>query len=527
MASKRIKSSSEGWADWVAVVAMVATAMAPVPVISQPAEGGGESGSAEEANESSGEAEASGEVPTMYLLPVDRVQESISGIVPDRIDELTRGGIESDKRMALKSSLGTGAEEAAGDKAVSEARGKYRSGIGLVEAGEYERASETLSEAVSSLRDNIEHLEDFPVLVDALKNLARAYGEAGFDFDARATMREFAHLNPDATLDPKKFSEKLRKIYAEEAKKVRSAGTGQLTIEATKQGENVEGAQVVIDGTNKGTTPVEVTDVGFGYHYLVIRGPAGETVATKQMQVRGRDSEQTFTLELAGGSKEAEDGQADGDAENEETPAFYSDLRETIQTGRFKFSELKPYLDEVGNRTGADVVTWVLMSRDDSGYQATPFAYRVEDGRFVQGETVEFDVQLSNLRSGSSTLAEEVVATALQIDEYETKQRVALVEKPASAGEVTSEAAGESKASASGQTGEPTSSETKQAGEAVEPPPTPEQSAAGDDDRGISPWWYVAGSAVVVGGLAAGGAVLLSNPSDPTRPTGFEAQVSW
>lgn len=527
MASKRIKTSSEVWANWVAVVAMVATTLAPVPVMSQPAKEGGDSGSVADTDESNGEADASGDVPTMYLLPVDRVQESISGIVPDRIDELTREGIESDTRVALKSSLQTGAEEAAGDKAVAEARGKYRSGIGLVEAGEYERASETLSEAVSSLRGNIEHLEDFPVLVDALKNLARAYGEAGFDFDARATMREFAHLNPDATLDPKKFSEKLRKIYAEEAKKVRSAGTGRLTIEATKQGEKVEGAQVVIDGTNKGATPVEVTDVGFGYHYLVIRGPAGETVATKQLQVRGRDSDQTFTLELAGGSKGAEDGQAEADAENEETPAFYSDLRETIQTGRFKFSELKPYLDEVGNRTNADVVTWVLMSRDDSGYQATPFAYRVQDSRFVQGETVEFDVQLSNLRSGSSTLAKGVISAALQMDEYETKQRVALVDEPATAGEVRSDAASESTASASGQTGRQTSSGTEQAGEAVEPPPTPEQSTASDDDRGISPWWYVAGSAVVVGGLAAGGAVLLSNPSDPTRPTGFEAQVSW
>jgi hypothetical protein len=404
--------------------------------------------------------------------------------------------------------------------AIAAARKKYTSGIGLLEAGNHEKAADALQKAVDQMKENIGDLKNFDILSDALSKLARAYFEAGYDFDARKRMKEFAHLKPETSLDPKKYPKELRDIYQREAKKVDKGGTGTLKITS-----NVEGAEVFIDGKKKGATPVDVTDVGFGYHYLVVKSPSGGTWS-QQLQVRARGATQEYKVELGSAAQEARAKKEE--ASQGEMPAFYTELQSAIGDGNFG-RDLHPYLEELTKRTGANYIAWVVMIKGDTSYQATPFVYRVEDGLMVQAEQVSFNYELSNLMVGVNDLSTHLIETVETMPEEKAVTSVSLGKEEESEQKAVAAAGSEE---TSGQTTEGTKQTEGGASEgsdseSVKPPPAVSSQKEDDDSKGNALTYVgIGGAALLVGGLVAGGAVLLSGDNGSTPP-GFTAEVTW
>jgi len=473
---------------------------------------------------SEGQEGAERPTPELSLLPVGTASDDVSSIVPERISELLRDQLKGEAAVDLLPSFEEtqrARADRSGASAVEKAREKYRSGNGLANAGDFERAAKPLSEAVKMLRKHLADLEQFSVYTDALLKLAWSYWKIDHNYDARKSMKEFAHLEPDAELDEEKFPAKLLEVYREEVKKIEEAGPGTVVIDAEPQG-----GTVWLDGEKRGEAPVRIEDVGFGYHYAVVEGPEGGRVS-KQLRIRGGGEEQKFALEVG------ERAGAEPDEENEEPelPAFYTELTSSIDGGAFERSKLEPYLTELAKRTEAEYAAWVVLVKGEAEYTATPFVYRMSDQKLMRGDDVVFTLQLSNLRVGVRELAASVVERVRSKDEWEGVESVALgteieEESEAAPSEQKDEKTGGAEtARADQQTGGSESGPAETGGDSVEPPPSPEPSeSSGDGNR---TWTYVGigGAAAAVGGLVAGGVLLMNNQQQ--QPDGFSATVTW
>lgn len=443
----------------------------------------------------------SGPAPKVFVLPTRSVNDSISSIVPERIGEQVREGLKQDKRVqlqpsyddVLKSLSGAGHSSAA----AAQAEELYTSGIGLLTAGENKRAVENFQRAVDLMEQNIADLRSFDVLADALANLALASFNAEFDLDARKRMKDFAHLRPTATLDAEKYDKALLEVLADEQKKVASAKNGRLEISAT-----LPGATVFIDGVEKGAAPLTVTDVGFGTHYLVVRGPAGE-IYTEKIRVRGKNTKQEFKAELKASNTAKSGAEA-------ALPSFYVDLLAETKTGKWGGS-LKPYLTELANQTGADFVSWVLMYREGSSYNAASFVFRRSDALLVQLKPISFNVELSNLRTGVTTLSKSIVDAVVVMPEDLAVVDVAVGQSSVAKATIVKPT-------------DTTTQGTEKKVTTVTPPPVV---APPNDEFGT--WSYVAagGAVLVLGALIAGGVYLLVDDDNPSGASGFDAIISW
>ena len=509
-------------ATWLAAL-LVASPVAFGPTIGWAQQQGdaSESGESEEAkmSDSTQESRSASQTPTLAVLPAQAVGSGIQDLVPRRIGEMVRDRVSADGRLDTLPSFAVMQREEAtrarSTTAINEARKKYTSGIGLIEAGEYQRAADTLQEAVDLLRANVADLQNFDVLADATAKLAWAYYEAGYDFDARSYIKEYAHLRPDASLDQDEFPAELKKIFEEEVKKVREAGTSTLTIEA-----NEEGATVYVDGVEEGKTPATV-DVRFGAHYLVVRGDKGRW--TSQILVRGRGTRETYEATLSQPER----------AEVEEEPAYFTQLLSGIADGVFG-AELGPELTEFVDQSGADDVAWMTMQQRDGEFRAIPFVYSADEDLYLRGETVTFDVELSNLRLGVEELGKQIVDMTLNTPTDRAFQRVDLTADP----EADARAEADTKETAQEESGQQAAtdqtddeeivkqaddrSDTEEpAAESVQPPPPIED----DEKDGQAGKWILVGlgSAAVTAGLVVGGVFLFGG----NNPDGFQTEVSW
>ncbi|QDG54782.1 PEGA domain-containing protein [Persicimonas caeni] len=512
---------------FVAVFAALAFVFSPFAVLAQ------QSADGEQQKEGEGEqaqpAKPAGPTPKLFVVPTQGVRDEISSIIPERVGEMLRGQLEGKSQIELLPSYEKLQKQGGGraNAAVAEAERLYTSGIGLLTAGEDEKASKTFQKAVDIMEQNIADLTNFDVLADAYKNMALAYFNAGYDFDGRKKMKVFAHLRPEATLDAEKFPKELRQVFEDEAKKVKKGGPGKLIIEA-----DVDEALVYIDGVMKGKTPATVEDVGYGYHYMVVRSPSGG-VWSEQIRVRGRGKKQDFKVELGAGKKQ-QAGEDDSDA-----PAFYSGLQEAIKSGSFATKELEPYLSELVTRTGAQYVGWVAMVRQGREYVAAPFVYRASDGLLVQADSVKFNIQLSNLRVGVSQLANRMVTAVETMPEDKAITSVELgapeeEEKPtvaAGAGESKTEDAEQGQSEGAGaEAGEekPTevaaADEEKDEGQSVKPLPEPDPSdKEGESDK----WLWIGGGAAALGVALVVGGIVYAADSGSDGPESFDAQLTW
>ena len=451
-----------------------------------------------------------GPTPKVLLLPTQSVNNSISSIIPERIGEQVDSTVKSDPKVEVMPTYEEIRKQLGGQgvasAVIAEAEQLYTSGIGLLTAGEDQKAAESFQRSVDLMEANIADIGNYDILSDALANLALAYHNSKFEVDAKKRMKQYAHLRPTATLDAEKYPKEMQKIFTKETKKVSKGGPGKLTITS-----NVKGAKVYIDGVEKGATPVTVEDVGFGHHYLVVRGPTGSVWAEK-IRVKGRGKAQKFDVKLGAAGAQKEVAGKKG-----ALPAYYVDLNGTIKSGRFSSTGLQPYTSELAKETGAQYIAWVIMYKDGRKYSAVPFVYRAEDGLFVRGETSQFNIELSNLRKGVSALSAEIVDMVVNTSEDAAITDVELGPAPVVVAAASPSATPtETNAAASNSQSPYTDSTvTKKA----EVPPSEETST----------WTYVAagGAVLLVGALIAGGIFLLSDDGNPDRANGFDTVVSW
>lgn len=427
------------------------------------------------------------DAPAVYLHHPEDVGKGVSSIVARRIGSVLRDQLSSNPGVDLADAFEPG--ELYDGKSISDAKSLYTSGIGLLRAGEYKRAKKKLESAVKIFDRRLVYLRDYDVLADAYANLAAAYHHAGYDFDARKYIKRFAHLRPNAELTRDWFPPELKRKVSEEQKNVDEAGTGTLQVKT-----NPKGAVIYLDGEKKGTSPVTLEGVTYGFHYIAAEG---EKRRARAVRVFGRDKKQQLKFDL---SKDAEN-------QSEDIPAFYRGMRQTLRTGSFG-EGLTPYLDELARRMDAEIVVWSLVMAEKDKYRVLPFAYRVSDGRMIWITGATFSKQLSNLRNRADKVTENIVEAVESMPESHVVESVELdVDVPEQSGERIAV--------------RPTASET---GGDVEAEAGGSEGFWGSDRF----WTYagIGGGVLVTAGLVAGGVALFGD-NEKGKVNQFNVEVAW
>jgi len=535
---------------WCAVVACVLCAGAPAWAQddAKPEEGAGADAAQGEAGEEDKPAAPLRRVKVL-VLPVNSVEGKVTEIVTERLDDVTRKRLRSDDRVVLmptfKEIRKVLAERGQTSAVMTDAEQRYASGIGLLTAGKNDEAREAFAEAVDLMEKNLADVQNYSVLTDALSNLALSMFLTGFDLDGRKRMKQFAHIMPDATLNAEKYPAELIEVLEKEQGKVKKGGPGKLTVKA-----NVDGAKVFVDGVEKGVTPATIEDVGFGFHYLVVRDASGGSWA-ELVKVRGRGKPQEFEATLEQRGEKAAEALADA----EQMPSFYVDLVGELEKGEYTSSGLRSYLVELSKQAGAEAVSWVTIFKDPeaSNYVAAVFVFRASDERIVRGEDTTFNDELSDLTFKVDRLAGEIGRVAQEMPEEMAVEDVDLTPEPvvvaaATTGDGDGTGSGTGTGSGAGTTGDATddpdrspvvlANPDKKNGEGdgdIEPPKRtivvgPTGPDIDDDPKAGRNTWaivgYSAAGAVLLGGLIVG-SVLLFGGQPPATATSFSTEVQW
>jgi hypothetical protein len=463
----------------------------------------------------------------------------VTSIIEERIGKSLREKMEAQSGAidllpsyeAIRKNLASSGQSS---MAITRAEEMYTSGIGLLTAGDNKRAQEMFSRAIDLMMKNLGDLRNYDVLADALAHSALANLNAGFELDARKAIKKFAHMRPKAELSEEKYPDKLRKLLDKEQSKIERAGPGKLEISVEP-----EGARVFIDGVEKGQAPLTVEDVGYGYHYLVVRGPTGG-VHAEEIRVRGKGKKQEFAVALEGSGGAVAEKPSE---EQQKLPTFYRDLVSKIESGRFD-TGIRPNLRELTAQTGAQYVTWVVLYKKGMQYRVVPFVYRSEDQALARLDEVTFNFELSNLVVGIDQVANRMVAAVLEMPSDRIVEAVAIGQpepKKAPADDGPTEVAAKS-AAASGETstgGAPAGGAAgEDDGERAElPTPGPQDPGVAPGGAGGAPppggssntWtWIGAGAgALAVVGIVAGSILIFGSNGGNQPSSGFSAEVSW
>ena len=152
--------------------------------------------------------ERSAQDTQVYVLDTASYKGEVSSIVVPKIDKLLRDRLESQPNLAVLDKFKEEGDKPA-NAAIRDAMDAYNSGIGLLVAEDHEGAAKSFKKAVDLLEANLADVDSYEVFTDAQLRLGLAYIKAGFEYDARAALKTYANLTPDAKLSKKDYPEEL------------------------------------------------------------------------------------------------------------------------------------------------------------------------------------------------------------------------------------------------------------------------------------------------------------------------------
>lgn len=226
-------------------------------------------------------AAASADTTRVVVLPYAPLYESIPRATGEQIAETFEEGLRGKSSIELRS-LPSGKVEAstkaATDEqkaAIIEARGDLERARGLLARRRVKPALDGFEAVIQKIKDNAIALENTEVLVEALMRRAAALFLMGREAEAETgPILEALVLNPALVLDE---GDGYGPPFIELVEKVRQGalaerGWGELRVDTTPPG-----ALVWVDGRDALTSPVRVSGVVPGTHYISIKLPSVDT----------------------------------------------------------------------------------------------------------------------------------------------------------------------------------------------------------------------------------------------------------
>jgi hypothetical protein len=325
----------------------------------------------------------------LYLFP-SAVAPNVSRITANRIEEFLRAVLTVNDQVHLlgEEDLIIAAQSTARSQAkalnagITEADALLLQGRELVEQKKFNDAATTLQAAIQKYEEHFADLVDYDNMVDAHVQIAVAYFELGYDDNGEEALSTVASLRPNITVDKrlhsKKFTETLEKLHAT----FDSYRSGQLTVTSEPAG-----ASVFVDGVRKGNTPVVISDLRKGSHYLQVRQQGFTTFATKLRAPMGDETEQVAATLAADAAVETQD--VAGEFVSPEALVPYA------ETGNFG-ANFKRAAKSFCERAYVGYLLYAYVSRESDGFSLNLFLYDQTQGEIAALAPVTFDDQLTN-----------------------------------------------------------------------------------------------------------------------------------
>lgn len=446
--------------------------------------------------------------PTVYLLDTASRGE-VSSLVPERIHSDLKDRLSGSPKIEMAAPLETGGAEKPTNQALADATRNYTAGIGLLVAEDFEGAAEKFGTAVSLFEANLGDVEDYAVLKDALLRLGVAQLRAGFEDDAQTTLKLWTTLEPEREIKADDFGQEVIDVVSKERRRAKKVGYGALAIDSQPQG-----ATVLLDGVEVGKTPLTLSEITPGLHYVVIRSSKALT-AVERVSVRGKKKKEELVVNLNTASETPTGG-----------PMFFNELAGRLSRAEVDES-LAPYLKELTARTGATHATFSVVEKNGNTLKVTPFVFDSATEKLCVLEPEPFAADLSDSTLHAHAVSLKIVAAVLAFptDRIVTTNplgvaAVAVVPPKKEAPDTSPPVVAIPVATGAGIDPE-ASTLLDGVGEG---PPTV---VAGDDSAWHKSWWLWTGVAtIVVTGVAVGGYLYLQEEEAPAAK-GWGASVSW
>ncbi|RME56954.1 MAG: PEGA domain-containing protein, partial [Deltaproteobacteria bacterium] len=136
-------------------------------------------------------------------------------------------------------------------------------GIGYFQSAKLDRAAQSFNEALNLLEREPVRLTEGQWLVDIHLYLGMIYQNSGFPEQAAEALRRVVEIQPEKRLDPSFFSPEIIEMFNDVQRKILDLPRSSLEISSTPVG-----AAVYLDGFLEGVTPLRITDLVIGRHYL-------------------------------------------------------------------------------------------------------------------------------------------------------------------------------------------------------------------------------------------------------------------
>lgn len=159
------------------------------------------------------------------------------------------------------------------------------------DAFELEPTLEALAEAVIGFEQALAAMEDMTPLVAAYKLQGATYALKGDTKNAAAAFARVFLLDPDATLGDDGFPDTVQSIFEEERARLSEQKTGALSVYSAPNA-----AEVWLDGSFVGVTPLNLDTLPIGRHYLRVAKDGYEAYGAAVDVARGKERNVQATL---------------------------------------------------------------------------------------------------------------------------------------------------------------------------------------------------------------------------------------
>jgi len=455
--------------------------------------------------------------PRIWLAPTTHDGSTKALQLSARVHTSLKKYLRKTKRFRVEDGKMPKVARRATDGRVAKAESYKYTAIQAFRAGKYEEAEETLKVSLKLYQDAVASVRELDALYQVLIYLGATYTMLDYGGDAKDFYRQLAAVVPGDYKLPSDIPPKAVKAYEKERKRLLKKKKGALTIESEPAG-----AQVKVNGVERGVSPCEVRDLPRGTHYVqLVKEGAGKAGSLAKVKA-GYATPLKYSLREGPIVQKAEPV----------TPEQLKRINDQISAGKIG-QELRAIADEVG---GEQEVQGVLVSHLlDQGGELKLFLYV-----YVVDEKTTFWLTPQAMRASLSSAQVTAMKSVSDLEEifprFPVERQVDGEHAP------FTEALKKSKLVAAGvkvSTGPkpiatlPTKAPAKRAGSTLPPPsnpallPPPPAPEEDEDDAGAwytSTWLWASVGVVALGAAGVGGYYMIENQN---KVKNFNGEVVW
>ncbi|NUN16034.1 MAG: PEGA domain-containing protein [Myxococcales bacterium] len=327
----------------------------------------------------------------MLVFPMAKAS-SVSRITAVKIEEFFKAILDvndkihvlQEKDLIISTPEAKGAPLTKANPKLEQADAAVWRGKEMLEKRQPKQAIEAFEQAIGLYQEGFADLVDYDKLVDAQLQLAVAYFEAGYEDNGAESLQQVISLRPSFTIDKRRYPKPFLQAVDKVRQGLEAMKPGALTITSVPAG-----AKVFVDGILRGDSPVTVTDLLKGTHYVQVRAD-GKKVFASQVRAPMGEEKQTVDAQLA--PVEAETAtQIAGEFISPEA------LQPYAETGDFG-ENFKRAAKHFCTRATVHNLLYGYIAKSDGGYAMHLFLYDAEKNTAAALQPVSFDAELTNLQ---------------------------------------------------------------------------------------------------------------------------------